>query len=171
MLSREILCLIRGSYLLAGIAGVPFVHDIAKGRELVIALCRVHGVIEGNQPDAVLSERLCVNADLQIISAESAHILDTDYANITGLNLVHHCHKAGAVKAQTGDTVIGEVDDVGEPAFLCEGFENLFLVGDRVRFKLLVIVRTGTLIVVTEPLIERRDFLFLFSHMIAPFSA
>ncbi len=68
-------------YLATAVPQIPFVHNIQKRRKLIAALhCAVHAIFYGYKANALFSEHnLSIEAHLQIIPANSAHILG-DYA-------------------------------------------------------------------------------------------
>ena len=117
-------------------------HNIEERSEIVILrLVAVHAVIDGDKTDLLLREKyLGIEADLQIISAESAHILDDDRTDLSGIYFGKHSLKSGTVEVAPGIAVIGKMLDVREAAFTGELAEILLLVQYRVRFALLLIV-------------------------------
>lgn len=84
-------------------------HDIAEGREVVLSTEAVNSIVHGNQPNALLPQQLHDLPDLEIISADSAHVLYIDTVHVPFFNFLQHCHKSGAIKAASTHPVIGEM--------------------------------------------------------------
>ena len=114
MLSSKVLCLKCRADFLAGIAGIPLVHNISERSELIVAFKGVHAVIQGNQPSVVFPQHLHIGADLQIVTAETAHILHNDHGDSVGFDLVNHFLETRPVKPGAGDAIVGEVNTVGK---------------------------------------------------------
>ena len=63
----------------------------------------VDAIDNSAEKDAAFSEKdFGAKAYLQIVTPDTAHILDNDRADITGFNLGNHIFPAGAVKAASG---------------------------------------------------------------------
>ena len=79
-----------GLYLVARVLGIPFIHDIEKWSEVVIVLLfTINAVIDSDESDILVRKHnLRVEADLQIISSESAHILNDNHSDFTGLDIL-----------------------------------------------------------------------------------
>ena len=101
------------------IPGVPLVHNVAEGSELIFTLGAVHTVIDGDKMDAVLGEKLvCVNPYLQIVAAQPGHILDHHGTDISVLNGLDHFGKAGTIEIRTRIPVVHKVFGVGQAIIL-----------------------------------------------------
>ena len=131
-----------GLDLVAGIPGIPFIHDIQERCEVVVrAVLTVNAVVDCNEVDFFLREQdLGIEPYLQVVTTKSAHVLDNDHADISGMNLRQQSLKARSVKVSAGITVIREVTDIGEAVSRCIIFEILLLIGDAVGLALQLIV-------------------------------
>ena len=98
MLAAHTLGLEHGADFPAGVAGVKLVHNVAERGKIIIAFQTVHTVIDGDQPDTALPQNLHDLADFQIVAPQAAHVLYDDGLHPSGLDFLHHCQKAGAVK-------------------------------------------------------------------------
>ena len=89
-----------GLDLVAGVPAVELIHDVEKGREVVLlGLGAVDAVVDGDEPHTLVGEHdLGVEANLEIVPPEAAHILDDDCADVARLDLPHHGGEAWAVK-------------------------------------------------------------------------
>ena len=115
MLAAHTLGLEHGADFPAGVAGVKLVHNVAERGKIIIAFQTVYTVIDGNQPDTALPQNLHDLADFQIVTPQAAHVLYNDGLHLSGLDFLHHCQKAGAVKTGSRYAVIGEVGRVRQP--------------------------------------------------------
>ena len=97
-----------GLYLVAGVLGVPLVHYAEEWGEVVILrLVAIHAVIDCNKAYLLLGKQnLGIKADLKIVSAETAHILDDNCADFPGFGFCKHCLKSGTVEVTPCVTVI-----------------------------------------------------------------
>ena len=88
------------AYFVAGVLGIPLVHYVEEWGEVVILrLVTVHAVIDCNKAYLLLGEQnLGIKADLKIVSAETAHILDDNCADFPGFGFCKHCLKSGTVE-------------------------------------------------------------------------
>ena len=122
--------------LASGIFGIPVIHQVDERRELV--LCRiiaVDAVVDGDEPDAFF--RKCyfgVEADFQIVSAKSAHVLDDHSTDQASLNITHHLGECRSIKVRTGVAVVRVMPDVCEAILSCIVFQVLFLIENGVAF-------------------------------------
>ena len=67
----------------------------------------VHAVIDCDKAYLLLGEQnLGIKADLKIVSAETAHILDDNRADFSGFGFCKHCLKSGTVEVTPCVTVI-----------------------------------------------------------------
>lgn len=93
--------------LLAGVLSVPLVDDVAERGEVVVLPLAVHAVVDRDKPHIVLREAdLCVHPYLQVVAAETGHILDDDRADEAAFNIGQHLLEARPVKVRTGVAVI-----------------------------------------------------------------
>ena len=77
--------------LLGNVPAIPFVDDVAEGREIIgDAAGAVHAVVDGDEADSRFRELdLCVEAYVEVVPAEPAHILADDRPD---QSIVHVCH-------------------------------------------------------------------------------
>ena len=96
------------AYFVAGVLGIPPVHYVEERGEVVILwLVTVHAVIDCNKAYLLLGEQnLGIKADLKIVSAETAHILDDNRADFPGFGFCKHCLKSGTIEVTPCVTVI-----------------------------------------------------------------
>lgn len=96
------------AYFVAGVLGIPLVHYVEERGEVVILwLVTVHAVIDCNKAYLLFGEQnLGIKADLKIVSAETAHILDDNCADFPGFGFCKHCLKSGTVEVTPCVTVI-----------------------------------------------------------------
>ena len=132
----------------AAIPDVPLRHDVDERSKLPCTLvCAVHAVGNGNEPDIVLGKQdLCVEAGLQIISPDPAHVLGNDTAHFSGLNVRNKLFPAGPLKICTAPAVIRVMDDVGKAPLGSIAFEHGFLIEYRVTVPNLLIITAKTLV-------------------------
>ena len=94
------------AYFVAGVLGIPLVHYVEERGEVVsLRFVTAHAVIDCNKAYLLLGEQnLGIKADLKIVSAETAHILDDNCADFPGF--CKHCLKSGTVEVTPCVTVI-----------------------------------------------------------------
>ena len=92
------------AYFVAGVLGIPLVHYVEERGEVVILwFVAVHAVIDCDKAYLLLGEQnLGIKADLKIVSAETAHILDDNRADFPGFGFCKHCLKSGTVEPDAG---------------------------------------------------------------------
>ena len=96
------------AYFVAGVLGIPLVHYVEERGEVVILwFVAVHAVIDCDKAYLLLGEQnLGIKADLKIVSAETAHILDDNRTDFPGFGFCKHCLKSGTVEVTPCVTVI-----------------------------------------------------------------
>lgn len=96
------------AYFVAGVLGIPLVHYVEeRGEVVILRLVTVHAVIDCNKAYLLLGEQnLGIKADLKIVSAETAHILDDNCADFPGFGFCKHCLKSGTIEVTPCVTVI-----------------------------------------------------------------
>ena len=78
-----------------------------RGKVVILRFVAVHAVIDCNKAYLLLGEQnLGIKADLKIVSAETAHILDDNRADFPGFGFCKHCLKSGTVEVTPCVTVI-----------------------------------------------------------------
>ena len=135
-----------GADFLAGVTGIPLVHDVAEGGKIIVPTKAVHAVIQGNQPDILLPQQFHDLTDLQIVTSQPGHIFDYDRLHMTCFHFCHHCVKAGTVKSGAGNAVIGEVGRAGKAVPSGVVLQHELLVGNAVALTLQLIIPAQTLI-------------------------
>ena len=96
------------AYFVAGVLGIPLVHYVEeRGKVVILRFVAVHAVIDCNKAYLLLGEQnLGIKADLKIVSAETAHILDDNRADFPGFGFCKHCLKSGTIEVTPCVTVI-----------------------------------------------------------------
>ena len=130
MLPGKVLCLKRRTDFLAGVTGVPLVHDISERSKLIVPFESIHAVVQSNQPGIVLPQHFHIGADLQIVTTKTAHILYDNDRDSIGFDFGNHLLKSGSVELRTRDTIIREVDAVGKTVLFGVVLQYALLVGD-----------------------------------------
>ena len=130
MLPGKVLCLKRRTDFLAGVTGVPLVHDISERSKLIVPFESIHAVVQSNQPGIVLPQHFHIGADLQIVTTKTAHILYDNDRDSVGFDFGNHLLKSGSVELRTRDTIIREVDAVGKTVLFGVVLQYSLLVGD-----------------------------------------
>ena len=104
----------------AAIPQIPLVHHVKEWRKFPGALhIAVHAVGNSDKAHIMLAKHnLGIEASLQIVAPDSAHILGDHTADLSGLNVRNHLFPARAFKAAAGPAVIRIMDAVSE-AMLC----------------------------------------------------
>ena len=99
-----------GSDFPTGVLGVEFVEQVDERRHVVLrAVYAVHTVIYGDETDIVVREHhLGQHSNLQIISAEPAHIL---YDERTDLTFINHPGKALPVRPVKGSAAVAVIHE------------------------------------------------------------
>ena len=119
------------AYFSADILCVPLVHDVAEGREIIVALVAVHTVVYGNEADVMLWKiGVGVIANLQIVPPQAGHILYDHSGYITGLYILQHLLKAGTVEIRPGIPVVHIKLCVGKMMLFCVLGKQFFLRSD-----------------------------------------
>ena len=78
-----------------------------RGKVVILRFVAVHAVIDCDKAYLLLGEQnLGIKADLKIVSAETAHILDDNRADFPGFGFCKHCLKSGTVEVTPCVTVI-----------------------------------------------------------------
>ena len=102
MLSGVSLNFHHSSDFLAGVLRIPLIDDIAERGKLIVALGAVHTIIHGDKVNIVLREHdFRIHTHLQIVTAETGHILDDNTFDDTSLNIGNHFLKPRAIKCRT----------------------------------------------------------------------
>ena len=152
--------------LAAGVPRIEVIHHIFQNNQHLIVLAEcVNPVIQSDETAAEGWEhKVCIKADLKIVSAKTAHILDDDRADFSGFGFCKHCLKSGTVEVTPCVTVIGKMLDIFHTAFVGKIFEKALLIQYRVRFALL-------LIILGQPFIEGCNSIKIpdFRHFLASF--
>ena len=102
-------------------------------------------------------EYLGVKAGLEIVAADTAHILYKNMGDLTGLDIRDQLLPARALKVAAAPAVVRIVDTVAIASLQCMGFKVNLLVCNGVRV-------SHDLIVAGEALVQRGDFLIRQCH-------
>ena len=138
-----------GSALFAAqITKIPLVHDIEERCKLIAVLViAVHAVGNRNKVNSMLTEEyLRVKTGLQIISADSAHVLYDHMGNFAGFNICFQLLPCRAIEIAAAPTVIGVMLDIRVTFLLGIAFEVFFLIDNAVAIANLVIVTGKSLV-------------------------
>lgn len=74
--------------------------DVPKRGKLVVALLTVHSIVDSNKVNIVLREHdLSIHSHLQVVTAQTGHILDNDPLDNTCFNVRNHFLEPRAVKS------------------------------------------------------------------------
>jgi len=105
-----------------------------KGCELPATLyAAVYTVGDGDKPDALFPKHnLGIEASLEIITPNPAHILGNHTADLSGLNVRNQAFPVRAVEAAARPAVVCVMGTVTEPMLGSIRFEHQFLMNDRV---------------------------------------
>ena len=123
-----------GLLFAAKITQIPLVHNIKERCKLVaVLIVAVNAVGDSDEMNVVLAEHyLGVKACLQIISADSRHILDKNVRHLVGFDVGNQPLPSRAVKVAARIAVVSIVDEVFIPLLLCVAFEVCLLIDDGV---------------------------------------
>ena len=88
------------AYFVAGVLGIPLVHDVQERREVIILWGgTVHIVVDGYEPNALFREKdFCVVANLQVVSAKTTEILYHKGLHSSGFDFFQQGGKTGTIK-------------------------------------------------------------------------
>ena len=125
-----------GTDFTACVSGVIFVHDVAERGKIIVPSGTIHAVIDGDKAHATLTQDFHNLTDFQIVTPQTAHVLDTEVFHIPGFNLFHHSQKSGTVKASSADTIVREVGRVWKVILCGVVLQQLLLVGDGIALAL-----------------------------------
>ena len=115
----------------------------------------VHTAVDGNEPHVILWEcDLGIHPNFQIISADAAHVLRDDRADLSVFHQCHHALPIRSLKVCACVTVIYKELRIAEAVFLCISAEIGFLIHNAVTVALRFIV-TG------QAAIQRGNFVRL----------
>ena len=134
------------SDFLTGVLGIPFVDDVEKRSKIAVLLIgAVYAVVDGNEPDIGTGQHhLGVVAYLEVVSSQSAHVLDNDRADLA---LVHQCHKALPIRSfevRPTESIVNEKRGVPEAIVISEFLENSLLIQNGIAIALKFIVTRQT---------------------------
>ena len=131
-----------GLDLIAGVLGVPLVHDVQERSKIArCGVCAVHAVVDGNKPDTLVGEQqLSIVADQKIVPSKAAHILHDDGGDISGFNVRKHGLETGSLKVRTRITVVRVPAQIGKAVLLCIGFKDTLLIGNGIALALQLVL-------------------------------
>ena len=109
-----------GPYLPAAVLCIPLVDNVLERCKLIVALIRIHAVIDRDEPDLVFrKDNFCVIACLQVISAQTGKIFDNHSANLALLDKRDHSLEIRTVEIRSRIAVVNEELAVLKAIFLC----------------------------------------------------
>ena len=84
--------------------------DIQEWGEIAfLRACAVHTVVDGNEPNVCLRENhFRIVSDLEIVAAQTAHILDDDRSDLSILDQCHQARPIRPIEVRTAVPVIHE---------------------------------------------------------------
>lgn len=140
--NRQFLVGVNSALLTAQVPQIPFGHDIDKRRELAgTGIVAVDSVADGDEAYSEFSEKdFRIKTGLQIISANSAHVLRQNQSHFSGFDIGNQPLPCKTLKIASGPSVIGVVDAVSIPVVRGIAFEIFFLIDDRITVSSQVIV-------------------------------
>ena len=130
--------------LFTAVLDVKFVDDIQERSKIVVLLIgAVHTAVYGNETDIVFGEKhLGIDAYLQIVSADTAHVFGEDDTNFIILHQFDHMLPIGSVEVRPGVPVIHEILDISETLVFSIPIENRLLIDNAVAIACKFIVTT-----------------------------
>ena len=128
--------------LFGDIAAIPLVDDIPKRREIVVhRICAVYVIINGDEPHAgVWKGHLCVEADIQVVSAEPGHIFAYYSSDDTVLDVAEHFLKPWTIEIRTRPTIIDIEPWVCKAMFCGVLVQDRFLVAYAVGLRIAAVI-------------------------------
>ena len=117
-----------GPDLPAAVLCIPLVDNVLKRCELIVALIRIHAVVDRDEPDLVFrKDDLCIIACLQIIPAQTGKVFDNYSANLALLDKRDHSLEIRTVEIRSRIAVVNEELAVLKAIFLCILGKHAFL--------------------------------------------
>ena len=140
-------------HLLAGVLSVEFIENVdERGHIIINLILAVHTVVDGDEADIVGREHhLRVHADLKVIPAEAAHILDDDDSNLVFIDQAGKPLPIRSGEIRPAVTIVHEVHGIREIVVISVLFEDGLLIHNGVTLPLKVIVTR-------EPAVQGSDF-------------
>ena len=138
------------------IAQIHFVQHVEHRHKLdVVAAGAVNMAVDSDKMNGFLLEvNLRVEARLQVVASDAAHVLDQHRVDFISFNIGKHPLPAGAVEIAAAPSVVRIVLAVGESMLIGVILQIELLVYDRVAFPVEVIVAG-------QALVQRRNQIFL----------
>lgn len=132
----------------ARVFGIPFVHNIQKRSKVIIrSVVTVNTVVNCKETDIFLwKQNFRIKTYLQIISPQSAHILNNQGFYISCFNFFYQRLKARAIEIYTRKSVIGKMANVLKTIPTGIIFEVFLLIGNRITLAGKVIISRQTLV-------------------------
>ena len=120
-LTRLALCLEHRTDFLAGVLGIKLVENVdERGQIAFLLIGAVHTVVDGDEADIRLREcYLGVEADLQVITTQAAHVLDDDRSDAACIHLSNHALEVRSVEGCAAVPVIYKEAGVAETIVIC----------------------------------------------------
>ena len=142
-----------GTDFIAGILGVPLVHDVQERSKVIIrGIGTVNIIVDSDEPNTLWWKlNFRVKSNFQIVSSKAAHVLYNDSCNMPSFNFGNHGLKAGTIEIRSAVSIVRKMLDVVKAVFASVIFQILFLIQNAVRFTL-------QLIISGKPFVQCRDF-------------
>ncbi len=108
-------------YLAAGIACIPFIHNVQKRREIAVLLvAAVYAVVDCYEPDAFFFKHdFGVKPYFQIVAPEPAHIFYDNDRHVPGFHFGNHGLEALPVECRPTHSVVDEVAYIDKAVLPC----------------------------------------------------
>ena len=133
VLAAGSLCFHNGTNLFAGIFGIKIVKNIANYGKIVVSFGAVHRIVDGDESHIVAGkDDFRKPADLQIVSAKSAHVLNNPSANQTLLHQGKPLLDPRAVEVRPGVPVVHQHLGIRETVGSGVAAEDVSLICNRV---------------------------------------
>ena len=133
-----------GSHCAATVSGLHLFppHKVDVRRELPRTLIgTVHTVGNGDKPDPMLPEQdLGIEARLQIVTPDTAHILGDHTADFPGLNVCHKLFPTGPLKICPAPSVVRVMGNVSKSSLGSIAFKHGLLIHNGIAVPNLLIV-------------------------------
>ena len=104
--------------------------------------------------------------DFQVVTTQTAHVLDTQVLHIPGFHFFHHCQKSRTVKAGAANAIVREMDNVCKALPCGELLQHSLLIGNGIALTPLVIIFAK--VITSQSFVQSCDFL-VFSYSLRSF--
>ena len=146
-----------GFDFLGGVPSVKFVTKIADGGHIKLSLyCRVHIIVDSDKPHIILHEHnVRIHPHLQIVPAQTGHILDNDRSHLASLDHLLHLAETRPVEVRSAPSVIHKKTQIFEAVLTSISLKQFLLVDNTVALALPPIVLGKTAVEGCDPVFLR----------------